>query len=92
MVTKQQVIEWAKRHGWETDKYGHLTKTVGPQESPVTYRLKLSNIAARKEHHIVHERDDFSGYKPPNTWMRVASGYYKDITIDDKDILHWPSR
>jgi len=50
-MTKDELITWAKAHGWTEDRYGHLQKTsCMPEGCPReirTYRLKLSSIVAR---------------------------------------------
>ena len=67
MVTREQLIEWATANGWELDRFGHLEKVE--HEGLRHYRLKLSRIAARFETKTAHG------------WVRVRSGYYKDLSI-----------
>ena len=72
-LTKQQVTDWAKRHGYKEDRYGHLQKEARGQK----YRLKLQSNSVRYE-----KRLDLK----PAEWLRIRSGYYKNlyITADDK--------
>ena len=64
-MTRDELITWARDHGWQLDRWGHLQK-----EFPNgTHRLKLSRIAARHE------------IKTPFGWARMNSGYYKDLQL-----------
>ena len=74
-LTKQQIIDWAIGKGWELDKWGHLQKKVGDKE----YRFKLSSTAMRYEAKVHHPGTQYS--KPSSEWMRLRSGYYKDLSI-----------
>ena len=65
MITKDQLIDWAQANGWRLDRFGHLQKTNGSAQ----YRLKLSRIAARYE------------TKTSHGWIRLRSGYYRDLVI-----------
>jgi len=72
-MTRDQLIAWAKANGWWEDRYGHLQRTTclpgGCPREVETYRLKLSSIAARYE-----VRTSFG-------WVRIRSGYYKNLSI-----------
>lgn len=70
-ITKQQIVDWAKDRGWRLDKWGHLQKTIKDKQ----YRLYLSSIAMRYE------------VKTLNGWIRLRSGYYKDLAIDSEGKL-----
>ena len=65
MITRDELIAWATRNGWKLDRWGHLKKEFDNG----THRLRLSRIAARHE------------LSTPFGWCRVASGYYKDLSI-----------
>ena len=67
MITREQLIEWAITNGWKLDRHGHLQKSE--HEGLRRYRLKLSRIAVRYEIHT------HAG------WVRVRSGYFKDLSI-----------
>ena len=64
-MTKDELITWAKANGFTEDRFGHLQKANGTSR----YRLKLSSIAARYE------------VKTSAGWLRLRSGYYKNINI-----------
>ena len=72
-MTKDELIAWAMANGWKEDRYGHFQRTpCMPEGCPRevrTYRLKLSNIAVRYE------------VKTSAGWVRIRSGYYKNLTI-----------
>ncbi|MCC6389132.1 MAG: hypothetical protein IT167_00920 [Bryobacterales bacterium] len=65
MITRDELIAWATRNGWKLDRWGHLKKELDNG----THRLKLSRIAVRHE------------LTTPWGWARIASGYYKNLTI-----------
>ncbi|HYL35768.1 MAG TPA: hypothetical protein VEV17_07645 [Bryobacteraceae bacterium] len=67
MVTRQLLIQWATAQGWALDRFGHLHKVE--HEGLRHYRLKLSRIAAGFE------------TQTPHGWVRVRSGYYKNLSI-----------
>jgi hypothetical protein len=71
-MTKDDLIKWAIEHSYKLDNFGHYQKTV----NDITTRLKLSNIAVRYERKakIVDH----------NEWIRLLSGYYKNLSINDK--------
>jgi hypothetical protein len=72
MITRDQLIQWATSNGWKLDSHGHLQKVE--HEGLRHYRLKLSRIAVRYE------------VKTHAGWVRLRSGYYKNlhITADDQ--------
>ena len=74
-LTKQDIIDWAVSRGWTPDKYGNLQKKVGDKE----YRLRFSSTALRYETKVRHEGTKYS--KPSSEWMRLRSGYYKELSI-----------
>ncbi len=75
MITKQQLETWAEQHGFQKDKWGYFQKSNNGKE----YRLKLSNIAVRYEVKIHHDGTKYS--QPDNEWIRLQSGYFKDLSI-----------
>ena len=72
-MTKDELVAWAKAHSWNEDRYGHFQRTTcmpeGCPREVRTYRLKLSKIAVRYE------------VKTSSGWVRLRSGYYKNLTI-----------
>jgi hypothetical protein len=81
-MTKQELISWGKQHGYKLDKIGHLRKDVGNNE----YRIKLSPISARLESRVRFDKDDY-GYKHPAVWVRLQSGYYKNLSIANNKLI-----
>jgi hypothetical protein len=65
MTSREELIQWATANGWKLDRWGHLKKEF----EDGTHRLKLSRIAVRHELHT------------PFGWGRIASGYFKNLTI-----------
>lgn len=90
-VTRDEVRRLlVEEHGWTEDRFGHLRKTVTTNEVRVgddvvtpysvrEYRFKLSKVMARREVQVVHH----DGSK---SWIRIKSGYYKDLRIIDGKI------
>jgi hypothetical protein len=78
-MTKQELIEWALRHGYTKDKYGHLQKT----RDNVTHRLKLQATSARIERQLVFEHNMFRDRR--TEWYRIRSGYYKNLSINPEN-------
>ena len=74
-MTQSQLINWLKAHNYSADKYGHYQKEINGK----TYRYKLSKIAVRYE-----LRADICGH---NEWIRIASAYLKDLSVNDKGQL-----
>lgn len=67
-MTKQEFINWAKSRGWREDKFGHLQKETDGKQ----YRFKVSKIAVRYE--IKSMGKDVG-------WIRLRSGYFKDLSF-----------
>lgn len=77
-MTSQEFVRWALNHGWShPDKHGHLHKSVpyAKISGVCHYRLKLSKISVRRE------------LKVGRGWIRIRSGYYKNLTVNAKDQL-----
>jgi len=81
-MTREQIIEWGKRHGWALDKFGHLRKTFGNGEQ---FRLKLQDNSLRRERRIHFPASKYSPAR--SEWMRVSGGYYKDASLTAEDKL-----
>lgn len=71
-MTKQEFINWAKSKGWTEDKWGHLQKEIKPLSIGEKYRFKLGSISVRYEKKIE------VGIKQTE-WLRLRSGYFKDL-------------
>ena len=76
MITKDEFEQWAIRHGYTKDRFGHWQKT---SERGSEYRWKLSKVMARHEIKVKHTDGS-------NEWVRISSGYLKNLEIrsDDK--------
>ena len=72
ILIRQQIIDWAIARDWKLDKWGHLQKTINNKQ----YRFKLSKIALRYE------------VKVSGSWLRLRSGYYKDLNIGNDNKLN----
>jgi hypothetical protein len=75
-IAREELIAWATRNGWKLDRWGHLKKEFDNG----THRLKLSRIAVRHE------------ITTPWGWARIASAYYKNLSITAGDQLAGMSR
>jgi hypothetical protein len=75
-MTRDELITWATRNGWKLDRWGHLKKEFDNG----IHRLKLSRIAVRHE------------ITTPWGWARIASAYYKNLSITAGDQLAGMSR
>jgi hypothetical protein len=74
-ITKDQFIQLAESKGWTKDKFGHLQKSTNIKD----YRFKISSISVRYEVKVHHNATEYS--KANNEWVRIRSGYYKDLSI-----------
>ena len=71
-MTKAEFITWAKSRGWEEDKFGHFRKVTPATAEHL--RFKLSNVAVRCESQITHSGGS-------HEWVRIQSGYLKDLHV-----------
>ena len=74
-LTKDELISWLISKGYTPDRFGHLQKTVDTNGQTKTYRYKLQDISARHEIKITYT----DGH---NDWIRLAPGYYKDLSVN----------
>lgn len=78
MVTREQIVKVIEGNGFKKDRYGHWQKTTENSDGVKrNYRYKLSDRSVRKEVQVVYD----DGRKE---WFRIGSGYYKNITIDER--------
>lgn len=76
-MTRAEIIEFLERKGWVRIGQGvHLYKEV----KEVEYRMKIGKLSLRYERRVRHEGKGFG-------WMRLRSGYYKDLHISRVDKL-----
>ncbi len=74
-LTKTEFIKWAESKGWQKDRFGHYQKSMQGKD----YRFKVSKVAVRYEVKVNHKASEYSNSS--NEWMRVRSGYFKDLSI-----------
>jgi len=85
-MTVTEFKTWARSRGWVDDKWGHMQKTIGDK----LYRFKISSTAVRYEVKVVHVkvvRDHSQYFSGSSEWMRVRSGYFKDLSLDSEGKL-----
>lgn len=75
-VDRVHVFSWAQRHGYKLDRWGHWRKQVA---SGMVWRITLSKVAVRLERQVRYTDGKTS-------WVKVRSGYYRNmyLTQDDK--------
>jgi len=86
-MTREEFKMWALARGWTEDKFGHLHKTMkSKDQTERKYRYKIGRYSVRREVQVVHEA---SQYSPRSTsWVRLKSGYFKNLSIDAEGKLH----
>ena len=83
-MTREQIIEWAKRHGFSEDKYGHLQKHWTDANGKLReMRIKLQATSVRTEVRVHFEPTQYG--KTPDEWMKVGGGYMKDARLPADD-------
>ena len=78
---EQQLKDFLESKGWKKDSYGHYQKT---ESNGREYRFKFNDISVRYELKIHHAGTQYS--KPSSEWMRLKSGYFKDLSVSEKGI------
>ena len=76
-MTRQQFVDWAKSKGWQEDNFGHLQKQTDGKQ----YRFKISSISIRYEVKVNYDATDYT--KAHSDWLRLRSGYFKDLSITE---------
>ncbi len=79
-IIQQQIKDLLKSKGWKEDNYGNYQKNENGQE----YRFKFNDISIRYELKIRYAGTEYS--KPSSEWMRLKSGYFKDLSVSEKGI------
>ncbi len=74
-MKRQELENWLVSKGYAKDTYGHYQKTTN--ENTIRYKLQATSVRYEKKAHIVDH----------NEWIRLASGYYKDLSITEDDKL-----
>jgi hypothetical protein len=76
-MTKDELIQWLISKGYHVDKFGHYQKVS--EQTGKNYRYKIQDISVRYE-----VQSKICG---KNEWCRIMSGYFKDLSINDKGQL-----
>jgi hypothetical protein len=79
-LIEKQLKEFLESKGWKKDSYGNYQKESDRKE----YRMKFNDISVRYELKIHHTGTEYS--KPSSEWMRLKSGYFKDLSVSEKGI------
>jgi hypothetical protein len=79
-MTKEKLIEWIISKGFTPDKYGHYQK----ENLLAVYRFKIQDISVRYE-----KRIEVCG---KNEWIKISSGYLKNLTINEDGLLRGMKR
>ena len=69
-MTKQELENWLISKGYSKDKFGHYQKT---SDKGTVTRFKMQSNSVRYEKQVM--------IVDHNEWMRLASGYYKSLSI-----------
>lgn len=75
-MTRPELEAWLAERGWTKDRHGHFRRRaeVHPSQNGTEYRYKLGRLSARREVRVNHS----DGSK---AWVRLRSGYYKDLRL-----------
>lgn len=79
-MKREELDQWAIRHGYAKDRFGHFVKERDGEK----LRLKITQCSARIERQI-----EICG---KNEWVRRASAYLRDMSITPDDKLAGMSR
>jgi hypothetical protein len=81
-MTKQEFIEWAERHGYRMDKYGHMQKEFpgSINKETIIQRYKIQDISVRKE--VQGTYSDGKHY-----WLHLSGNYLSKLSVDAKDLI-----
>jgi len=77
---KDQIKQFLVGKHWHEDKYGNMQISVNSKE----YRIKFDKISLRYEVKVHYSGTEYS--KPSSEWVRLKSGYYKDLSVSEKGI------
>lgn len=88
-MTKDELIQWLISKGYKKDTYGHYQKEVELNGKSEKIRYKIQGYSVRYERQIlVEDNYDHPGFgRVAHDWIRLASGYFKDLSINDKNQL-----
>ena len=75
-MKREELENWLISKGYKRDKFGHYHKTVTNvhvRGDSVTTRFKMQANSVRYEKQVM--------IVDHNEWMKLASGYYKNLSI-----------
>ena len=85
-MTKEDVEKYFLSKGWNKDRYGHLQKENTTTKGDTRqYRIKFQAKSFRYEIKVNHEASEYS--PASSTWVRLRSGYYKQVSINAQGVL-----
>lgn len=70
MLTKDLLGNWLSDKGYSRDKFGHYQKT-SDKGTVTRFKMQANSVRYEKQVKIVDH----------NEWMKLASGYYKNLSI-----------
>ena len=65
MKLRTDIVNWLDANGWKGNRFGHYQKEMNGN----TYRMKVQQTSLRYE------------VKSGTGWVRLRSGYFKDLSI-----------
>ena len=69
-MKREELETWLISKGYSKDKFGHYQKLINESEV-ARYKMQSNSVRYEKKAHIVDH----------NEWLRLASGYYKSLSI-----------
>lgn len=80
-MTREQFEQWATAQGYKADAWGNLKKQFGDK----LFRFKVGKLSVRYEVQTTIEATQYS--KAEKMWVRLKSGYLKDLSITEENKL-----
>ena len=86
-MTRDELKAWLIEQGYQEDRFGHFKKTMPRKDGgeKAVYRYKLNAYSARYETQCRHSDGSAS-------WIRLRSGYYKNLSITEDGKLKGMTR
>jgi len=74
-MKREELEQWAIHHHFIKDKFGHYQKTLS-NGTVIRFKMQSNSVRYEEQVKIVDH----------NEWLKVKSGYYKNLsfTADDK--------
>lgn len=74
-MKRQELENWLIGKGYTKDIFGHYQRTIGNET--VRFKMQATSVRYERGAKIVDHSE----------WLRLASGYYKDLNITEDDKL-----